>query len=104
MPYCEEIIEFCDSIYMARRNGDLVREQKLYELLIRMYRSPEILINLSKDYLYKDMEDTNNVFYDDHRKLRARPRAGSISSVGFMSPQRKSINVNREPSSFRKET
>lgn len=85
MPYCEEIIEFCDSIYMARRDGDLVREQKLYELLIRMYRSPEILINLTKDYLYKDMEDTNNHFYNDHKKLNRRKR-GSLMR-GSMTPR-----------------
>ena len=51
MPYCDDIIEFCDAIYMARRDGDLRREQRLYELLIRMYRSPEILINLTGEYL-----------------------------------------------------
>lgn len=55
MPYCDDIIEFCDAIFMARRDGDLRREQRLYELLIRMYRSPEMLINLTKEYLkYKN--------------------------------------------------
>jgi len=39
--------DLCESIYIARAEGDLYNEQRLYELLIRIYRSPEILIKLT---------------------------------------------------------
>ena len=35
-------MDLCESIYIARAEGDLHNEQRLYELLIRIYRSPEI--------------------------------------------------------------
>ena len=47
MPNCNQLIEFCDSIYMARKEKDLVKEKHLYELLVKIYRSPELLIQLT---------------------------------------------------------
>lgn len=35
---------------MARKEKDLLREKMLYELLIRIYRSPELLIQLTGNY------------------------------------------------------
>jgi hypothetical protein len=51
MPVCDQLIELCGSIYMARKENDLKREKKLYDLLIRIYRSPELLIQLTGNYL-----------------------------------------------------
>jgi len=42
MPNCDDLIELIDSIYKHRRDGDVYKEQKLYEILIRIFRSPEI--------------------------------------------------------------
>jgi hypothetical protein len=51
MPSCDQLIELCDSIYMSRKENDLMREKTLYDLLIRIYRSPELLIQLTGNYL-----------------------------------------------------
>ena len=47
MPNTDDLMDLCESIYIARAEGDLHNEQRLYELLIRIYRSPEILIKLT---------------------------------------------------------
>lgn len=47
MPKPDDLMDLCESIYIARAEGDLKTEQALYELLIRIYRSPEILIKLT---------------------------------------------------------
>ena len=47
MPNTNDLMDLCESIYIARAEGDLHNEQRLYELLIRIYRSPEILIKLT---------------------------------------------------------
>ena len=53
-PYCDDILELADSIYMSRQEGDVKREHALYEILIRIYRSPEILVQLTGNYLQYD--------------------------------------------------
>ena len=45
MPNTDDLMDLCESIYIAR--ADLYNEQRLYDLLIRIYRSPEILIKLT---------------------------------------------------------
>jgi hypothetical protein len=47
MPRTTDLMEFCDGIYIARLEGDLKREQSLYDLLIKLYRSPELLLKLT---------------------------------------------------------
>lgn len=44
----EQLFEICEGIYIAQLEGDLSKEKKLYDLLIRMYRSPETLIRVNK--------------------------------------------------------
>ena len=51
MPKTNQLIEFCESIYMARKENDLHREKQLFNLLIWIYRSPELLIQLTGNYL-----------------------------------------------------
>ena len=43
----EQLFDICEGIFIAQLEGDLVREKKLYDLLIRIYRSPETLIKLT---------------------------------------------------------
>ena len=43
----EQLFDVCEGIFIAQLEGDLVREKKLYDLLIRMYRSPETLIKIT---------------------------------------------------------
>ena len=47
MPKTNQLIEFCNCIYRARREEDFEREFSLYQLLIRIYRSPELLLQLT---------------------------------------------------------
>ncbi|TNV87609.1 hypothetical protein FGO68_gene11570 [Halteria grandinella] len=44
----EQLFEICEGIYIAQLEGDLVKEKRLYDLLIRMYRSPETLIKINR--------------------------------------------------------
>jgi hypothetical protein len=41
------LFELCEGVYIYRSLGDLVKENKLYDLLIRIYRSPETLIKIT---------------------------------------------------------
>lgn len=44
MPECEEILQYCQDIYMAREDHDNVLEESLFRELIELYRSPERII------------------------------------------------------------
>ena len=48
MPEPSELFELCEGIYIYRNPRNLVEENKLYDLLIRILRSPETLIKLTK--------------------------------------------------------
>ena len=52
MPYQNDLIELCDGITVFRMEGNLIKEYELYNLLIRIYRSPEILLKLTGKILY----------------------------------------------------
>jgi len=52
MPYPNDLIELCDGITVFRMEGNLIKEYELYNLLIRIYRSPEILLKLTGKILY----------------------------------------------------
>lgn len=53
----EQILDICEGIFIAQLEGDLVREKKLYDLLIRMYRSPETLIKITGTKLKHDKQN-----------------------------------------------
>jgi len=42
------LLDMCNGIYLARRAGDLDKEYELYYELIRIYRSPELLVQVSR--------------------------------------------------------
>jgi hypothetical protein len=44
----EQLLEICEGVYIAQLEGDLVKEKRFYDLLIRMYRSPETLIKINR--------------------------------------------------------
>ena len=46
----EQLFEICEGIYIAQLEGDLVKEKKFYDLLIRIYRSPETLIKINRKH------------------------------------------------------
>ena len=47
MPEPNELFELCEGIYIYRNQRNLVEENQLYDLLIRILRSPETLIKLT---------------------------------------------------------
>ncbi len=60
MPEPNDLFELCEGIYIYRNQRNLVEENRLYELLIRIYRSPETLIKITLEHFKdKDKEDIN---------------------------------------------
>lgn len=53
MPYPDRLIELGVVIRMAQYRETMIVEKNMYEVLIRLFRSPEMLTNLTKDYLKK---------------------------------------------------
>jgi len=47
MPNTDQLFEVCEGIFIAQLEGELKKEKRLYDLLIRMYRSPETLIKIT---------------------------------------------------------
>jgi hypothetical protein len=60
MPNVGELFDLCQSIwscstigiYIARVDGNLKKEEIFYELLVRIYRSPEILFKMTGTSVY----------------------------------------------------
>ncbi|KAL4498483.1 hypothetical protein ABPG72_019601 [Tetrahymena utriculariae] len=52
MPDTNDLFDLCQSIYIARLEQNLMKEERNYELLIRILRSPEILMRLTGKSLY----------------------------------------------------
>lgn len=51
MPNPKPLIELCEGVYIYRNHRMLKDEQLLYNLLIRIYRSPETLIEITGNHL-----------------------------------------------------
>lgn len=47
MPNPDNLFELCEGIYIYRNSRRLKKENSLYDLLIRIYRSPETLIRIT---------------------------------------------------------
>ena len=62
MPEPNELFELCEGIYIYRNQRKLKEENYLYDLLIRIYRSPEPLIKITGTkvkYLSDKAENSN---------------------------------------------
>ena len=44
-----KLLKLCDDIALAREDGDLALEEELASELLEIYRSPEFLIEVTKD-------------------------------------------------------
>jgi len=58
MPEPNDLFELCEGIYIYRNQRNLIEEHRLYELLIRIYRSPETLIKITLEH-FKDNHNEN---------------------------------------------
>ena len=47
MPEPSDLIELCEGVYIYRNQGKLEKENMLYDLLIRIYRSPETIMKIT---------------------------------------------------------
>jgi hypothetical protein len=47
MPEPNDLFELCEGVYIYRNQRNLSKENNLYDLLIRIYRSPETLIKIT---------------------------------------------------------
>jgi len=57
LPETAKLFEICEGIFIAQLRGDLVKEKRLYDLLIIVYRSPELMIKMTgskQQYLKED--------------------------------------------------
>ena len=58
MPEPEKLFELCESIYIYRNQKNLKKENQLYDLLIRIYRSPEAIIKITGSSMrYKEEKE-----------------------------------------------
>lgn len=48
LPSCDRLLAICENIYAARAEGELVVEEILYWTLVKIYRSPHMLLEYTK--------------------------------------------------------
>eukprot|EP01105_Mastigella_eilhardi_P010937 TRINITY_DN2524_c0_g1_i4.p1 TRINITY_DN2524_c0_g1~~TRINITY_DN2524_c0_g1_i4.p1 ORF type:complete len:2370 (-),score=537.29 TRINITY_DN2524_c0_g1_i4:78-7187(-) len=48
LPECDDLIQLCKDILLARQDGDLALEEELSNELIQIYRNPELLIEKTR--------------------------------------------------------
>lgn len=51
MPDTRDLIDLCEGVYIARHEGQLMLETELHETILRLYRSPVSLLQLTGDKL-----------------------------------------------------
>lgn len=47
LPETGKLFEICEGIFIAQLEGDMVNEKRLYDLLITVYRSPELMLKMT---------------------------------------------------------
>lgn len=48
LPSCDRLLAICENIYAARAEGELEVEEILYWTLVKIYRSPHMLLEYTK--------------------------------------------------------
>ncbi|XP_020211265.1 piezo-type mechanosensitive ion channel homolog isoform X2 [Cajanus cajan] len=49
LPHCDRLMAICEDIYAARAAGELEVEEVLYGTLVKIYRSPHMLLEYTRD-------------------------------------------------------
>ena len=60
MPDVKDIIEVVEAIHLARKSGQHARETRLFEKLMRLYRSPAVLLQITGERLRGAREHTHH--------------------------------------------
>lgn len=47
LPNVDKLVDICEGIFIAQLENDMVTEKRLYDLLIMVYRSPELMIRMT---------------------------------------------------------
>ena len=47
LPETQKLFEICEGIFIAQLEGKLQEEKRLYDILIMVYRSPELMIKMT---------------------------------------------------------
>lgn len=47
LPETQKLSEICEGIFIAQLESDMVSEKRLYDLLITVYRSPELMLKMT---------------------------------------------------------
>ena len=55
-PYTEDILKICQSIHIYRVNRQLEKEEELYQILIDIMRSPEMIKSICGSSLKKKLQ------------------------------------------------
>ena len=65
LPNTHDLFDLCESIYAFRMKRQPKKEEKYYDLLIRIYRSPELLQRLTGNsvYVIENRAEENSEFY-----------------------------------------
>jgi len=84
MPKPQKLLNLCEGIRISRYKKDLVREEKLYFVLIDIFRSPEMLkiitTQSSKLYMNTNIGSKNVKKLDNRRKLTKKIGASRTNS------------------------
>ena len=51
LPDVKDIVEIIEAMHLARKSGQLKRETELQEMLLRLYRSPAVLLQITGERL-----------------------------------------------------
>ena len=51
MPEVHDLVDLCEGVYIARHEGQLLAETELHETVLRLYRSPVSLLQLTGERL-----------------------------------------------------
>jgi len=82
VPDTDLLLDLCDGIYIARIQGDLDTEYKLYYELIRVYRSPELLARVSQPKaLSRDLQ-TKGTMPTESQRAPGMQRLKSDNALG----------------------
>lgn len=102
LPNTSLLLDLCNGIYIARIQRLLQTEYKLYHQLLHIYRSPELLLNVSRttDDTEVDAADTDEQDTDLGSELRRTPKPQGWNVSSSLAAHL-SEDANSEPASGR---
>lgn len=91
----DPLLMFIDGIYIARLRKDLRKEEELFRQLLYIYRSPRLLMMLTKRK--QEDTDTGTGTSQQHRQPQAALAMSPSSSISTMDAGAPKVNLNAPP-------